>query len=150
MRISILDPWLSYMQRVSILCMYQMWFYRFSCCVWIAKCMYSASSSWIHFAKSSRTGPYRLCIGYTIIYHSRILKSSYLLDHHWFHAAGWMMSSFPSGTALAILAMRDAIMISTESWQNIPSFSVGRTFWNSGFSISMTLCWFCWSYTRNL
>ena len=44
------------------------------------------------------------------------------------------MSSFPSGTALAILAMRDAIMISTESWQNIPSFSVGRTFGNGGFS----------------
>lgn len=44
------------------------------------------------------------------------------------------MSSFPSGTALAILAMRDAIMISTESWQTIPSFSVGRTFGNGGFS----------------
>ena len=44
------------------------------------------------------------------------------------------MSSFPSGTALAILAMRDAIMRSTESWQNIPSFSVGRTFGNGGFS----------------
>lgn len=44
------------------------------------------------------------------------------------------MSSFPSGTALAILAMRDAIMISTESWQNIPSFSVVRTFGNGGFS----------------
>ena len=47
------------------------------------------------------------------------------------------MSSFPSGTALAILAMRDAIMRSTESWQNIPSFSVGRTFGNGGSSISM-------------
>lgn len=137
MRISILDPWFSYLQRVSILCMYQMWFYRFSCCVWIAKCMYSVSSTWIHFAKSSHTGPYRLCIGYTIIYHSRILKSSYLFGPSLI-SCGRMNGEFISKWHCAghpgAARCSDAIMRSTESWQKIPSFSVGRTFGNGGFS----------------
>lgn len=148
MRISILDPCLSYMQRVSILSMYQMWFYRFSCCVWIAKCMYSVSSSWIHFAKSSHTGPYRLCIGYTIIYHSRILKSSYLFGPSLI-SCGRMNDEFISKWHCA--GHPGDARCNHDIYRKLADHSLvfrRKNVWK--WWIFMDLCWFCWSCTRNL